>query len=256
MEDYLEAILRLQQSDNRARVKGIAEMMKVSLPTVTSALRTLSTAGLVRHEKYGDVELTEEGQRRAELILRRHQALVRFLTSFLQLDADTAEQEACQMEHAISQETLNRLVTLMEFVRTCPRGGTDWLRHLAGRWDNFVCDRDCADCVASIKIPEQKPGASNEQDWCVLSDCEPESRAIVRRIDGQGAIRRRIADMGVTRGVPLEVERVAPLGDPLEVKVRGYHLSLRRDEADKIWVEPTGPGPGRGRRRRRGRRWH
>lgn len=63
-------------------------------------------------------------------------------------------------------------------------------------------------------------------------------RAKVLKIASKGETKKRIIEMGVTPGVIIEVERVAPLGDPIEVKVRGYHLSLRKIEAEGISVEP------------------
>ena len=59
----------------------------------------------------------------------------------------------------------------------------------------------------------------------------------VVRLNGQGAVRRRIMDMGITRGTSVYVRKVAPLGDPIEVTVRGYELSLRKEDAEMILVE-------------------
>ena len=59
----------------------------------------------------------------------------------------------------------------------------------------------------------------------------------VRKVGGEGAIRRRIMDMGITKGVEITVRKVAPLGDPLELTVRGYQLSLRKSDAEMIEVE-------------------
>ena len=59
----------------------------------------------------------------------------------------------------------------------------------------------------------------------------------VVRIRGEGAVLRRIMDMGITKGVPVTVRKVAPLGDPIEVTVRGYELSIRKADAEKIEVE-------------------
>jgi Fe2+ transport system protein A len=59
----------------------------------------------------------------------------------------------------------------------------------------------------------------------------------VVKLEGEGPLRRRIMDMGVTRGVTVSVRKVAPLGDPIEVTVRGYELSLRKSEAEQIIVE-------------------
>ena len=59
----------------------------------------------------------------------------------------------------------------------------------------------------------------------------------VSRLGGEGAVRRRIMDMGITKGTEIYVRKVAPLGDPIEVNVRGYELSLRKAEAENILVE-------------------
>lgn len=59
----------------------------------------------------------------------------------------------------------------------------------------------------------------------------------VSRLGGEGAVRRRIMDMGITKGTEIHVRKVAPLGDPIEVTVRGYELSLRKGEAENIVVE-------------------
>ncbi len=61
--------------------------------------------------------------------------------------------------------------------------------------------------------------------------------AKVKKLHGEGAIKRRIMDMGITKGVEVHVRKVAPLGDPLEITVRGYELSLRKADAENIEVE-------------------
>ncbi|PWM79324.1 MAG: ferrous iron transport protein A [Phascolarctobacterium sp.] len=70
-----------------------------------------------------------------------------------------------------------------------------------------------------------------------LKDVEVGQTVKVSRLGGEGAIRRRIMDMGITKGTDIYVRKVAPLGDPIEVTVRGYELSLRKGEADNILVE-------------------
>lgn len=70
-----------------------------------------------------------------------------------------------------------------------------------------------------------------------LDTVSPGKKARVVSINGDGSIKKRVTEMGVTRGSVLEVERVAPLGDPMDIKVRGYRLSLRKEEASHIVVE-------------------
>ena len=70
-----------------------------------------------------------------------------------------------------------------------------------------------------------------------LKDVAVGDSAIVKKLSGEGALKRRIMDMGVTKGVEIFVRKVAPFGDPIEVTVRGYELSLRKAESENILVE-------------------
>lgn len=73
-----------------------------------------------------------------------------------------------------------------------------------------------------------------------LKDLKPGTTGIVAKIHAQGAVKRRIMDMGLTKGVHFDVIKVAPLGDPMEIKVRGYELTLRKGEAELIEVKEEG----------------
>jgi Fe2+ transport system protein FeoA len=70
-----------------------------------------------------------------------------------------------------------------------------------------------------------------------LADLKPGQCGIITKINVSGALKRRLMDMGVVSGTTVRVEKVAPLGDPMEVHIKSYQLSLRRGEADKIDVE-------------------
>lgn len=70
-----------------------------------------------------------------------------------------------------------------------------------------------------------------------LKDVKVDQTVSVVKINGDGAIKRRIMDMGITKGATLYIRKVAPLGDPVEVTVRGYELSIRKEDAQNIEVE-------------------
>ena len=70
-----------------------------------------------------------------------------------------------------------------------------------------------------------------------LKDMKVGENAVVKRLHGEGPVKRRIMDMGITKGVELHVRKVAPLGDPMELNVRGYELSVRKADAEMIEVE-------------------
>ena len=129
MEDYLEAIIVLKRKDRVARVRDIARLMDVKPPSVASALHTLSRDGFVIHEPYGYVDLTPQGEKLAKMIQKRHEMLNKFLTQVLCINPKTAAEDACRMEHTISQETSKKLTKFLEFVQTTPtHDRPDWLK--------------------------------------------------------------------------------------------------------------------------------
>jgi DtxR family Mn-dependent transcriptional regulator len=127
MEDYMEALLNIGEEKRSIRVRDIAKRLGVTMPTVTGMLKTLSKRGLVDYEKYEHVELTEVGLKAGTEVRRKHDVLCRFLTSVLKIDFEQANEEACQMEHAITPSTLEKLLDFMEFLEICPRAGKSLL---------------------------------------------------------------------------------------------------------------------------------
>ena len=73
-----------------------------------------------------------------------------------------------------------------------------------------------------------------------LSEIEPETEVFVKRVTGDKNLRKRIADMGIVKGTRIKVVRKAPLGDPVEFELKGYSLSLRKKEAENVYVEEVG----------------
>jgi DtxR family Mn-dependent transcriptional regulator len=255
MEDYLEAVLKLERSGRVVRAKDIAAELGVSRPSVSGALRALSNAGLIRHERYGHVELTEAGRERAEKIHHSHETLSDFLRDILQLSDEEAQEQACEIEHHLRPETRRRLTALMEFIRECGPSGADWLDQIRLRWEDQEGDgplEDGPEGKTAPRGPGRGRGGGPRRGphgpvGETLAQQRPGFRGRVLRVGGWGPVRRRLMEMGVTAGADVEFERVAPLGDPLEIKVRGYHLSLRRAEAEQVWVEPIGQEASNGR---------
>lgn len=94
----------------------IARALGVSRASVNKSLGFLKESGLIEHEHYGDVKLTEAGLRAARQVRARHNLLKLFLIDVLKVSPDTAEQDACRMEHAISRETVDKLEQYLKAV--------------------------------------------------------------------------------------------------------------------------------------------
>jgi Mn-dependent DtxR family transcriptional regulator len=115
LEDYLEAIC-LKGGANVKSVE-LARHLNVSRASVNKAVNTLIEKKLVEKEYYGDISLTEEGQRISNEILRKHKLLKKFLIDILDVPEDIASIEACGIEHSISDETAHKLELLMESLK-------------------------------------------------------------------------------------------------------------------------------------------
>jgi len=119
MEDYLEVILNLQQEQRVARVKDVAQRLNVKMPSVTGAMKGLAEKGLVNYERYSYLTLTAAGEKIAREIGERHKTFYSFLTEILKLDHNTAELDACRLEHATSRKTFLRIKDFTDNYKKC-----------------------------------------------------------------------------------------------------------------------------------------
>lgn len=108
LEDYLETIYVLINSDKPAQVRDVAKLLDVKMPSVVKAIHELKKLGLVTQEPYANIELTAKGLRLAKLVNNRHQLLRSFLVK-LGVSRKTADKDACLMEHILSAETLDKI---------------------------------------------------------------------------------------------------------------------------------------------------
>ena len=108
-ENYLESILILEQRNPSVRMSDIAAMLHVSKPSVNKAMGVLKDAGYIHQEVYGTIHLTESGRHYAQKVYSRHVLFKRFLMEVLEIDEQTAEEDACHMEHCVSDATMDKL---------------------------------------------------------------------------------------------------------------------------------------------------
>lgn len=238
LEDYLEAIFQIIREKEAVRPKDIAERLRVSGASVTGALRSLAGKELINYAPYDVITLTQAGRAAAKDVVRRHEVLRDFFVRVLAVEETNADQAACRMEHSIPREILERFVRFVEFVDLCPRGGANWIEGFNYRCDHGSDPEQCEKCVSGVlsKVKTSLEG-KGEGVGLRLRDMKPGQKGKVTAIGPNSAALRRMVEMGVTKGALVQLERIAPLGDPIEIKVMGYHLSLRREEADGIRIE-------------------
>jgi DtxR family Mn-dependent transcriptional regulator len=131
LEDYLETIYNLIAEKNCARGKDIAAHLSVSGASVTEALRSLARKGLINYAPYEAITLTLHGRRAAQDVIRRHDALKQFFVDVLDIEDTLAEKGACRVEHAAPQPIIDRMVTFINYLESCPEEGKELIRNFS-----------------------------------------------------------------------------------------------------------------------------
>ncbi len=109
LEDYLKEIYVLQLTAAEVRVTDLAKCLGLTKPSVNRAINTLKNRGLINHNHYGRITLTEAGRKMGKQLYENYKVLFRFLTDVLNVDTETADREAHLMEHALSKGTRKKL---------------------------------------------------------------------------------------------------------------------------------------------------
>jgi DtxR family Mn-dependent transcriptional regulator len=240
LEDYLEALYLEIVEKRVARVKDIAKRLKVRNASVTGALRVLAEKKLINYTPYDVITLTKSGTKAASEVFRRHESIRDFFIDVLAVDPKLADETACKLEHVIPKKALERLLDFTDFVKKCPRAGSKWVSGFGYYCDHSEEQENCEKCI-EITLDEwrnrqQAKQAKGEVFKMRLKDLNPGEGGKVSKVMVPVAMRKRLLEMGVTKGAPVVVERVAPLGDPIEIKVKGYSLSLRKEEAAGVEI--------------------
>ena len=191
-EEYLEAIYRLEKKTGLAKTMELARQLKVVPGSVTNTIEGLERRGLVIHEPYKGVKLTEKGRKLALNVLRRHRLAERLLTDILHLDWSEAHDAACKLEHAIATDIIKPLEKALGHPKTCPHGNP---------------------------IPTACGGIIEERSEPLMSLNPKESGIIVKITEEEPSILQHLAALGLILGVSVEVEQKAPFGGPVTVRV-------------------------------------
>jgi len=147
LEDYLEAIYRIENEKPAARVRDISTYLGVAKSTVNAALKSLAKKELVEYAPYELIALTEKGREKAADIAMNHQIMLDFLHEALFLDEKKAEDIACKMEHAVDREVLERFVCFLVFLRNRSEKKTSWGDEFRRFLSEGYTGKSCKECI-------------------------------------------------------------------------------------------------------------
>lgn len=208
-EMYLKTIYNLEAKTGAARTGDIARILNITPGSVTNTLEVLEGKGLVEREPYKGVKLTGAGRNLALSVFRRHRLAERLLTDLLHYDWAESHDEACKLEHAVSDNLANSIEKTLNNPETCPHGNP---------------------------IPDEKGYLSPSKSEA-LSNLSAGQHAVVTEIpDENTELLRYLANLGMLPGVEVKVEEKAPFKGPMLVKVGSNSYPLSLDVADGIFV--------------------
>ncbi len=209
LENYLRVIYEVQSKKDFARVKDITNALSVKTASVADALKKLQDMGLVDHKKYGYIKLTPPGILEALKVYEKHNSIVNFLKDVIFMNNENeCEELACGLEHHLNEKLLKGMESLTDFFIDNP--------NILKKFQDFSTDPVSSKNNSLDKFPE----------GCKLR---------VVKIFGSQAEKEKLLVMGILPGTDVEVERISGL-DSIEVKVRGFRITLRKDEARLVFV--------------------
>ena len=229
LEDYLEAIAEIIEDNGHAHTKDIADKLHVKMPSVTSALQTLSAKGLIRYQSHAPVVLTAAGSERAAVIRLRHAAFNNFFREILKLSPEEANDTACKVEHIVCEKVMSRFVSLTDAIMQ--RSDCAELR----KYLEQTMPQICSDSTEDLVSPSDEVG----NHLVSLDQLAVGQSGIVVRVSNTLRGIKKFADLGLVNGTLLQMEGHAPFGDLLRIRVMGSSLSMRAKDAAHIWLRLT-----------------
>jgi DtxR family Mn-dependent transcriptional regulator len=209
VEDYLKAIYHLEQSGGAASTADVAQRVGVAAPSVSGMVRRLAEQGLVSYERYRGAVLTERGRRAALRTIRRHRLIETYLTQALGYPWDRVHDEAERLEHAASDELVDRMAAALGEPHVDPHGAP---------------------------IPTRE-GTVDEPVHRALDTLGVGERARVARVSERDpAVLRYLDELGLRPGAAVGLSARAPFGGPITVEVDGVTRMIGPALAAQIMV--------------------
>ena len=209
IEEYLEAIYRLEREGPGVTTSGLASMLGVAPASVSGMLKKLDKDGFVTYVARGEAKLTRKGLEVGVRVLRRHRLAERLLTDVFGMAWDEVHAEACMLEHAISQRVEDRLVALLGDPKTCPHG-------------HPVPPRDLSEPVRS-GVPLAQIDEGSDAEVSGVTDEVPE-------------ILRYLGEIGLRPGAHVRIVEKAPLGGPVTIEIGEQRHAISLELARMVMV--------------------
>ena len=224
IEEYLEVLYRNGSNKEQVSTSTISRDLNIAPGSVTQMLKKLENLGYINYTPYRGASLTDEGMRIAQKITRKHRILEKFLMDVLNIKEENVHEQACKMEHTLSDEAERALCTMLNHPDLCP--------------DNNIipaCDLDFDSCHQCFSANDFDNIINRKFNLLSISELNADSKGTISFIRGSGDLLDEISDLGISVGSHIHFH--CSNGNVFLVHINNDEFNLSYEMANNIFVK-------------------
>ncbi len=227
VEEYLETIYKKSQSSGMAKTTEISKDLGIAPGSVTQMLKKLEEEGFVDYYQYKGVQLTDSGYKIARKIVRKHRLIETFLYDMLNIKMENLHEQACAMEHSLSDEAERKICQLLEHPDQCPDD------------HNIIpeCDFKLSTCQECLEIEDIDEVNRRIEKLVAIVNMKPYQKGKIKFIRGGNDTIQKLLDKGITLETEISLLNATPLNGPVQILVEQDEISLDKGLSYNVFVE-------------------
>ncbi|AMD17635.1 DtxR family iron (metal) dependent repressor [Methanobrevibacter sp. YE315] len=226
IEEYLEVLYRNGSNGEQVSTTKLSKELGIAPGSVTQMLKKLENLGYISYTPYKGATLTDEGLKIAQKITRKHRILEKFLTDILKIKEENVHEQACEMEHSLSDEAERALCTMLRNPDLCP--------------DNNAipaCDFDFASCKQCYSLSDFDQIINRNFNLLSISELTSNANGVVSFIRGNDELLDNVSDLGIKVGMNLNYEYDENrIGNHYLVEIDDKELNIPLEMANNIFI--------------------
>lgn len=225
IEEYLEVLYRNGSNGEQVSTTKLSKDLGIAPGSVTQMLKKLETLGYIIYTPYKGATLTEDGMKIAQKITRKHRILEKFLTDILKIKEENVHEQACEMEHALSDEAERALCTMLNNPDLCP--------------DNNIipaCDFDFESCQQCYSQKDFDQIINRKFNLLSISELTSNSEGIISFIRGNNELLDEIGNLGIKVGLNIQYEFDEDNLNGYVITVENKELNITSEMAHNIFI--------------------
>ncbi|MBE6504671.1 MAG: metal-dependent transcriptional regulator [Methanobrevibacter sp.] len=223
IEEYLEVLYRNGSNKEQVSTTTLSKDLGIAPGSVTQMLKKLENLGYIVYTPYRGATLTDEGMKIAQKITRKHRILEKFLLDVLKVKEENIHDQACEMEHTLSDEAERALCTMLHHPDLCPD-------------DNVIpaCDLDFDSCQQCFSVKDFDDVINRKFNLLSISELNPDTSGVISFIRGNSELLDSVADAGIAVGNNIHYYNND--GNEFAVTIEDEDFSLSAEMANNIFI--------------------